>query len=129
MTDLVKKPLEEVVKLLPARMRRKFARGHIEETKLKRFLNKLRKAKAEAPAGSRPAVVKTHYRNMVVLPEMVGSIIGVHNGKVFMPVEIKSQMIGHYLGEFSITYKPVKHGKYLSTIERVTNGKLDRADY
>jgi small subunit ribosomal protein S15e len=46
---------------------------------------------------------------MIILPEMVGSMVGVYNGKTFNQVEIKPEMIGHYLGEFSITYKPVKH--------------------
>ncbi|XP_042088962.1 small ribosomal subunit protein uS19-like [Ovis aries] len=53
-------------------------------------------------------VVKTHLRDMIILPEMVGSMVGVYNGKTFNQVEIKPEMIGHYLGEFSITYKPVK---------------------
>jgi len=57
------------------------------------------------------SVVKTHLRNMIVVPEMTGSIVGVYNGKVFTQVEIKPEMIGHYLGEFSISYKPVKHGR------------------
>lgn len=59
----------------------------------------------------KPEVVKTHLRDMVILPEMVGSMVGVYNGKTFNQVEIKPEMIGHYLGEFSITYKPVKHGR------------------
>ncbi|KYO30540.1 hypothetical protein Y1Q_0008192 [Alligator mississippiensis] len=59
----------------------------------------------------KPKVVKTHLRDMIVLPEMVGSMVGVYNGKTFNQVEIKPEMIGHYLGEFSITYKPVKHGR------------------
>ena len=42
---------------------------------------------------------------------MIGAIIGVHGGKGFVEVEIKPEMIGHYLGEFSITYSPVKHGR------------------
>ena len=42
---------------------------------------------------------------MIVVPEMTGSIVGVYNGKVFTQVEIKPEMIGHYLGEFSISYK------------------------
>ncbi len=45
------------------------------------------------------------------MPEMVGNIVGVYNGKVFNPVEIKFDMIGRYLGEFSLSYKPTKHGK------------------
>ena len=45
---------------------------------------------------------------MIIVPEMNGSIVGVYNGKTFNQVEIKPEMIGHYLGEFSISYKPVK---------------------
>ncbi|EGW03085.1 40S ribosomal protein S15 [Cricetulus griseus] len=58
----------------------------------------------------KPEVVKTHLRDMIILPEMVGSMMGVYNGKTFSQVEIKPEMICHYLGESSITYKPVKHG-------------------
>ena len=42
---------------------------------------------------------------------MIGSIVGVYNGKSFVTVDIKPEMVGHYLGEFSITYKPVTHGR------------------
>ncbi|KAH0511008.1 40S ribosomal protein S15 [Microtus ochrogaster] len=73
------------------------------------LLKRLRKTKKEAPPTEKPKV-KTHLRDMIILPEMVGSIVGVYNGKIFNQVEIKPEMIGHYLGEFSITYKPVKHG-------------------
>lgn len=45
------------------------------------------------------------------MPEMVGNFVGVYNGKVFNPVEIKFDMIGRYLGEFSLSYKPTRHGK------------------
>ena len=55
--------------------------------------------------------VKTHLRNMIIVPEMIGSVVGVHNGKVFTSVEVKADMVGHYLGEFSISYKPVRHGR------------------
>jgi len=55
-------------------------------------------------------VVKTHARDMVILPEMVGVTVLVHNGKEFTAVEITPEMIGHFLGEFAITNKPVKHG-------------------
>lgn len=69
------------------------------------------KQKREAPAGEKPEPVRTHLRNMIIVPEMIGSIIGVYNGKTFNQVEIKPEMIGHYLAEFSISYKPVKHGR------------------
>jgi len=67
--------------------------------------------KREAPAGEKPEPVRTHLRNMIIVPEMIGSISGVYNGKTFNQVEIKSEMIGHYLAKFSISYKPVKHGR------------------
>ena len=67
--------------------------------------------KKAAPEGEKPAPIKTHLRNMVIIPEMIGSVIGVYNGKVFLPVEVKAEMIGHYLGEFSICYKPTLHGR------------------
>merc|ERR1712114_79256 len=93
--------------LFVCRMRRKFNRGL--KRKPMALIKKLRKKKRECPANEKPDVVKTHLRNMVIMPEMTGSIVGVYNGKTFNQVEIKPEMIGHYLGEFSITYKPVKH--------------------
>ncbi|XP_044734817.1 40S ribosomal protein S15 [Chrysoperla carnea] len=107
--QLLDMPVEQLVELLHARGRRRFSRG------LKRkplaLIKKLRKAKKEAPPNEKPEIVKTHLRNMIIVPEMVGSIVGVYNGKAFNQVEIKPEMIGHYLGEFSVTYKPVKHGR------------------
>ncbi|CCJ29064.1 unnamed protein product [Pneumocystis jirovecii] len=100
---------EQLIQLVHARARRRFQRG------LKRrpmgLVKKLRNAKKMAAPGEKPAVVKTHLRNMIVVPEMIGSIIGIYNGKVFNQVEIKPEMVGHYLGEFSLTYKPTKHGR------------------
>merc|ERR1711943_48307 len=64
----------------------------------------------DVAAGEKPTCIKTHLRNMIILPEMIGSVVGVYNGKVFNQVEIKADMVAHYLGEFSITNKPVKHG-------------------
>ena len=55
--------------------------------------------------------LQTHLRNMPILPEMVGAVVGVFSGKVFNVVEIKPEMIGKYLAEFSITYKPTLHGR------------------
>lgn len=100
---------EQLMEMMNARCRRRFSRG------LKRkplaLVKKLRKAKKEALPNEKPEIVKTHLRNMIIVPEMVGSIVGVYNGKAFTQVEIKPEMIGHYLGEFSLTYKPVKHGR------------------
>lgn len=50
------------------------------------LIKKLRKAKKEAPAGDKPEPVRTHLRNMIIVPEMIGSVIGVYNGKTFNQV-------------------------------------------
>lgn len=99
--------MDEFINLLPSRQRRSLHRGLTPEQRI--LLEKIRKAK-EAMRKGKSEVVKTHVRDMVILPEMVGLTILVHNGKEFVPVEIKPEMIGHYLGEFAITNRPVKHG-------------------
>jgi small subunit ribosomal protein S19 len=55
-------------------------------------------------------VIKTWNRSCTITPEMVGKTIGVHNGKVHIPVYIIEDMVGHKLGEFSMTRKFIKHG-------------------
>ena len=107
--DLMGLKNEKLTELLSARQRRRFDRGL--RHKYQRFIIKLRKAKKTLAPGEKPKVVKTHLRNAIILPEMVGSIVGIHTGKEFAPVEIKFDMIGRYLGEFGITYKPTTHGK------------------
>eukprot|EP00612_Vaucheria_litorea_P004562 CAMPEP_0171462768 /NCGR_PEP_ID=MMETSP0945-20130129/6667_1 /TAXON_ID=109269 /ORGANISM="Vaucheria litorea, Strain CCMP2940" /LENGTH=146 /DNA_ID=CAMNT_0011989347 /DNA_START=62 /DNA_END=502 /DNA_ORIENTATION=- len=107
--DLLDKSATELMELFNCRQRRRLSRGL--NIKVRNFIRKLRKAKTNCPFGEKPEVVKTHLRNQIVMPEMVGSVAGVYNGKVFNAVEIKPDMIGHYLGEFSITYKPVRHGR------------------
>ena len=96
--DLSSERLRDVVH---ARARRRFNRG------LKRkpmgLIKKLRKAKQEAKPNEKPDLVKTHLRNMIVVPEMIGSVIGIYSGKEFNQVEIKPEMVGFYLGEFSIS--------------------------
>ena len=61
--------------------------------------------------GQKPAAIKTHLRDCIVLPTMVQSVINVHNGKGYNSIEVKPEMIGYYLGEFAMTYKKVSHGK------------------
>ncbi|XP_071450273.1 small ribosomal subunit protein uS19 [Hetaerina americana] len=107
--QLLDMPTEQLMELMHSRARRRFSRGL--KRKPMALVKKLRKAKKEAPPNEKPEVVKTHLRNMIIVPEMVGSIVGVYNGRTFTQIEIKPEMIGHYLGEFSVTYKPVKHGR------------------
>merc|ERR1712130_4996 len=109
LAQLLELQTDEFTKFCGARVRRRFSRGL--GSKPMGLIAKLRAAKLAAPENEKPAVVKTHLRNMIVVPEMIGSLVGVYNGKVFNTVEIKPEMVGHYLGEFSITYTPVRHGR------------------
>jgi len=99
--------MDEFINILPSRQRRSLHRGLTSEQRI--LLEKIRKAKEALRKGS-DTIVKTHVRDMIVLPEMVGIKLLVHNGKEFVSVEIKPEMIGHYVGEFAITNRPVKHG-------------------
>jgi small subunit ribosomal protein S19 len=96
--------MDEFITILPSRQRRTLHRGLKPEQRT--LLEKIR----EAQKKESNMVVKTHVRNMVILPEMVGVTIQVHNGKEFVEMTIKPEMIGHSLGEFAITNKPVRHG-------------------
>ncbi len=99
--ELKKLSLEDFTKLIPARERRSLKRGFTEEEK--KLLKKIRAWKE----GSKP--IRTHVREMIILPEMVGKEIAVHNGKDWNIVKVKPEMIAMRLGDFSITRKPVKH--------------------
>ncbi len=100
---------EELMNFVCARARRRMKRGI--GRKPNALVKKLRKAKAEAGPLDRPEPVKTHLRNMIIVPDMVGSQVAVYNGKIFNIVMITADMVGMYLGEFSITYRPVRHGR------------------
>mmetsp|Transcript_11469 Transcript_11469/g.17462 ORF Transcript_11469/g.17462 Transcript_11469/m.17462 type:complete len:152 (-) Transcript_11469:193-648(-) len=100
---------EELLNYVHSRARRRMQRGLTRKPMA--LIKKLRKAKAAAGPLDKPEAVKTHLRNMLIVPEMIGSQVAVYNGKVFNHVEIKPEMVGHYLGEFSITYRPVRHGR------------------
>lgn len=96
--------IEQFLQLLPSRQRRSLNRG-ISDDKRK-LLEKVKRARDGKT--SRP--MRTHLRDMVILPYMVGLTIHVHNGKEFVSLEIKPPMVGHYLGEYVITNKKVVHG-------------------
>lgn len=105
--NLTAMSMDEFINLLPSRQRRSLQRGLTAEQRI--LLEKLREAK-EAQKSGKDASLKTHVRDLIILPEMVGAKIQVHNGKEFVAMEIRPEMIGHYLGEFAITNKPVRHG-------------------
>merc|ERR1711939_1195835 len=77
--------LDSLLDLVHCRARRRFNRGLTR--KPKRLIEKLRKAKKEALPNEKPATVKTHLRDMIIVPEMIGSVVGIYNGKVFNAVE------------------------------------------
>jgi small subunit ribosomal protein S19 len=100
--------MDEFISLLPSRQRRSLQRGlTIEQIKL---LENIRASKETAEGGNAAKPIKTHARDMVILPEMVGVTVHIYNGKEFVPIEIAPEMVGHYLGEYAITNKPVRHG-------------------
>ena len=95
--ELKKLSLDDFAKLVPSRQRRKMKRGFTDDEK--KFLEKLKKKKE----------IRTHLRDLIVFPEMVGKKIHIHDGKGFVFVEIIPDMLGHYLGEFAMTRRKVQH--------------------
>ena len=96
--ELNKLNMDELMALLPARQRRRLKRGLTKDHR--RLLTRVTDRDG----------VRTHLRDMIVLPEMVGKTIEIYNGKTFNRVEIMPEMVGHYLGEYSLTRSRVSHG-------------------
>ncbi|MBN2422516.1 30S ribosomal protein S19 [Candidatus Woesearchaeota archaeon] len=96
--ELKNMSLTELSKLFPARQRRTIKRGLSEEQK--KILKKIKMNDKN---------LKTHIRDLIVLPEMVGHTIKIYNGKEFVIITIQEEMIGHYLGEFALTRRKVAH--------------------
>ncbi|MGC9310283.1 MAG: 30S ribosomal protein S19 [Candidatus Aenigmatarchaeota archaeon] len=95
---------EEFIALLPSREKRKVARGFTEQEK--KLLEKVGQYKDQK--GKK--FIKTHCRDMIILPEMIGHKIGVHKGKEFYALDIAPEMVGRRLGEFALTRVGLKHG-------------------
>jgi len=106
--ELLEMPMDEFINLLPSRSRRSLKRGFTPAQR--KLLEKIMKARKLLMEGKN-VVIKTHVRDMVILPIMVGLTIAVYNGKEYIPVKIVPEMIGHYLGEFAPTCRIVKHGE------------------
>ena len=96
--ELKKLSLNELAQLLPSRQRRKIKRQFTDQHKI--LLKKLRANEKN---------IETHCRDMIILPEMLGSTIKVYQGREFVPDIILPEMLGHYLGEFALTRKKVAH--------------------
>ena len=97
--ELRKLGMSELLPVMPARVRRKVTRGLTrgEEDLLSRFR-------------SGEAKIRTHLRDMIIMPEMIGKEVEIYNGKEFMKVELQPEAVFHYLGEFALTRRKVSHG-------------------
>lgn len=95
--ELKELSIAEFVEMLPSRQRRSYNRGFSDDKK--KLIKKLEKKNN----------VKTHLRDMIVLPIMVGKTLQIHNGKSFESIVIQNEMIGHFLGEFALTRKKANH--------------------
>ena len=95
--------MNDFIKLVPSRQRRSLSRGFTDQQK--RLLDKIHKYKA---SGNKK-IIKTHCRNMIVLPEMLGLMMAVYSGKSFETITIVPEMLGKYLGEFVLTRRKVEH--------------------
>jgi small subunit ribosomal protein S19 len=91
--------ISELLPVMPARPRRKITRGLTRGEE--NFLARIR-------AGDDK--IRTHLRDMIIMPEMIGKEIEIYNGKEFMKVEIQPEALFHYLGEFALTRRKVAHG-------------------
>jgi len=76
-----------------------------------KLLKKIEKAHIEMKEGKQPKLIRTHRRDLPVLPKMIGLTLAVHNGKEFIKFQIMEKMLGHYLGELVLTRKRLTHGK------------------
>ena len=102
--DLEALSLEKLLSLLTARARRSLTRG-INDNK-RNLIEEIKLSKTE----NSKKTINTHLRDVIVLPNMVGTTVNVFSGKEFVPLNITTEMIGHYLGEYVITNKRVNHG-------------------
>ena len=94
-------PSEKLFKFFTARARRSLTRG-INDDK--------RKLMEEMKDKNNKNPIKTHLRDVIILPYMVGVTVHIFSGKEFVPITLTLQMVGHYLGEYVITNKRVSHG-------------------
>ena len=95
--------VREFAKLLPSHNRRNVLRNfQTHENFLSLVKEKIRKGKRS---------IRTHKRDLVILPGLVGTRLQVYNGREFIPFEVTFEMIGHKFGEFSLTRSKTKHSK------------------
>ncbi len=96
--ELQELEFDQLLEVLPARARRTLTREFNYEQKV---------LKEKMDSGQ--TNIKTHVRDFIILPNYVGKVAEVYNGNSYVKFEIRPEMIGHYLGEFALTRKEVKH--------------------
>ncbi|MEM2024831.1 MAG: 30S ribosomal protein S19 [Desulfurococcaceae archaeon] len=106
--ELLNMSLDEFILLLPSRQRRSLLRG-FTKAQIK-LLGQVREI-IKSPELAKKSIIKTHVRDMIILPEMIGLTFAVYNGKDYVQFKVTPEMIGHYLGEFSLSTKRVVHGE------------------
>ena len=95
---------DELFGLLNTRQRRSLKRG-LSDNK-KKLIAEIKLARQ----GKNKNPIKTHQRDLIILPYMLGVSINVYSGKEFTPITLSAEMIGHYIGEYVITNRKVSHG-------------------
>ncbi len=101
LTELKEMNLNDFAKLLPSRQRRSIIRNSAPIEKFIKTCNKkIEKGK----------IIKTHLRDIIIVPKMIGMVVNVYAGKEFTEVRISDEMIGHRIGEFTQTRKKIQHG-------------------
>lgn len=93
--------VREFAKYLTSRQRRTVLRQFQE---IEGFINRTKEKLAKNKK------IRTHKRDLIVVPQMIGMRIQIYNGNTFVPVDITEEMLGHKFGEFAPTRARVKHG-------------------
>jgi small subunit ribosomal protein S19 len=99
--QLKKMDTREFAKLVKSRTRRAILR---QSAWIEKFVAKCEKLKAKNKQ------IKTHLRDMIIVPKLLDYTINIHAGKTYLPIQIIPEMLGHRLGEFALTRQKVKHG-------------------
>jgi small subunit ribosomal protein S19 len=100
-------------------MSRSLKKGPFVDPKLLKKMSKLK-------VGSKD-IIKTWSRDSTITPEMVGFTFGVHNGRIFVDVLVTEDMVGHKLGEFSLTRKFIRHGGRMAREEAAVAAEAEKA--
>jgi small subunit ribosomal protein S19 len=102
-TDLQAFSIEDFSKLCTSRARRTLIKQGVDKKILKKVESFKKNPKAKP--------IRTHKRDLVIIPAMIGASFAIHKGKEYERIDITTRMLGHYLGEFALTRKKLQHGK------------------